>query len=97
MAVIYKEAYDINGQNCGIEHIKPTKVGVPQDELYKVWVGGCSIGVADTIGEARKHLHEHMRGAMFNKSGELNAKLMQAQFAYNQLGDDPFYLGRFMR
>lgn len=100
----YIESFNIPGvKNFGIEDryaehdpSKPAWPRVDDQKRYQVWAGGCGIGTASSLEEAREMIHGY---AMKQISADLTThrqKIDQLEWTANSLGVDPFYLGRFL-
>jgi hypothetical protein len=83
----YAETFNINRRVYGIERLA--------DGRLRCWVGGCGIGVADSMDEARQILHGYAISEATALVGSATEQLTRAREALVLLGADHFNLGRF--
>jgi len=67
-----------------------------ENGVYKVWSGGCCIGEFDTPNAARVHLHIRAIQDVATKLARAEQDVINHKATLRKLGEDPFYLGRFM-
>ena len=88
MAVPYVEKFLINNKTYGIAEA---------DGHFECWVGGCEIANAETMPRARAILHQYAVSQNRAERASAEQALNMADAVLIQLGDDPFYLGKFLR
>lgn len=102
----YIEKYEVPGDSFyGIEdyldgqpmkdHFFGYKFDKDRDPRYLLWRGGCGIGTAETINEARGKLFRFIRDRINQKHKCLIKQTDEISGVVGQLGDDPFNLGEF--
>ncbi len=82
MSIIYVEQYEITGRVLGIEELMPESDKRIDGIRYQLWVGGCGVGRAKTIEEARGALVRYMvgyLGILIEDHEERLAKARQAR------------------
>lgn len=101
MSVHYIEEFTILDKPFGIEDYKD---GRPPSEhffvdgvtkRYQLWSGGCGIGTASTLHEARGKIHQHAFNMIKSRLKTANDSAQKAVQALTLLGDDPAFLFRF--
>lgn len=91
--VDYAEKYTINRVVYGIEDHGDRADVVAR---FQMWRGGCGIGHTETMDEARKLIHAYARNQLRMEIQSYSEIVDRADTAYRRLGDDPFYLGKFI-
>lgn len=94
--ITYVEEYRILNIRCGIEDKDSNNPSIILDRLH-IWFGGCGIGSADTLPNARSILYGHIQALIARRTREHEDALLPLRAAGNLLGmSDPFQLGRFL-
>lgn len=102
----YVERYNIPGlNNIGIEdhaivgdHFMPDKA-LQHNIRFQVWSGGCGVGSLSnpsTMSEARAYAHNYAISRLDAQISSLKSQLKIVEDSREALGDDPFYLGKFV-
>lgn len=97
--VDYIETFKIDGMVYGIEDLT-----APGDHFihtepysrYQLWRGGCGIGNADTIAEARTQIHEYAKRCVSAALKKASNRVSELTVTATKLGSDPFNLCMFL-
>lgn len=102
MSVTYRESFNIPGcPNLGIEDYDD---GLPDEQhfmrgeakkRFQLWSGGCGIGTADTIEEARRKIFDYAMQYLSDEKFKANQKLNLVAGSLETLDADVFNLARF--
>jgi hypothetical protein len=99
MSVTYLETFRIRGlPTLGIEdYEQPGEHFMPNSDhkRYQLWSGGCGIGQADTLEEARNKVLAFAKLRLIEQIAPLEKKTREIKQSIALLGDDVFNLGRF--
>jgi predicted nucleotide-binding protein (sugar kinase/HSP70/actin superfamily) len=87
------EHYVIEG-DC-FYHIEKILSEHDDNDFFRVWCGGCGIGSAPTINEAREIIYKHSKDSLQRKIDEHEMTLLTFKKSLKILGDDKFNLGIF--
>lgn len=79
------------------DHFMPFRYENGECKRFMLWSGGCGIGEADTLEEARQLLQAFIVSQLHVECGVLRETLVRNQAALDWLGGDPFRLGRFTK
>lgn len=99
--VDYVEEFTVLGKRLGIEDMEDTRPGVEHffpehaTHRYQLWAGGCGVGRANTIQEAREILHDYAIRQARDLADKATRSLEAANAVLKKLGEDPTYLFRF--
>lgn len=88
MSIVYIEKFIVNGHTLGISKDAAGR--------FQCWSGGCGIGSFTTMPRARDALHGYIVSQVRAEAEGHRTRLSKAEIALEKLGDDPFYLGRFI-
>ena len=78
------------------DHFMGYRFDKDRDPRYMLWRGGCGIGHAQTITEARIKLFQFIRARVNDKHEELIKQTDKISEVVGQLGDDPGNLDQFL-
>lgn len=105
MSVVYIEEFKVLGRTYGIEdhedgrpddeHFFPQHYREGREQRFKLWAGGCGIGQAKKIEDARYALHAFVVTRLLEEAKEARARAKVCSEALELLGTDSFNLGRF--
>lgn len=100
--VDYVEAFNIPGVgSVGIEdrYAAPPPSAeaarVDGKKRFQVWSGGCGIGYAADMNEAREIIHTHVTKRLSGDLKKHRQQVNQLEWAMHMLGSDQFNLGKF--
>jgi hypothetical protein len=97
--VKYRESFKVNGRLYGIEdyedgqddHFMPDRA----TQRFHLWAGGCGIGGANSIEDARRLVHSYIVSHLRAERAGFQERANNADRCLSKLGEDFWGLAKF--